>query len=189
MFKFELFSGKQITINKRNLINLKVELCCKMSLAEETCLQESADTIETENAKDFYENFKNQLTDLDFSDCEMIETIEVDLSDQDEAADNNDYNSMLNDPLELTENVCVRIEKLDYRKLERIQNVKKVFQPLAKRCLEQSPPHQAKRPKLAELQCQRCGQTFKQQSFLDKHSTTQCDRHLRFLERRNKLSC
>lgn len=158
-----------------------------------------------ESTKEYYETFKNQLTDSDFSDCEILE-----LSDEEPTEEEEEFyfetieeifiEEYENDDsmaLEQNEDVKTDIELDQDAKLapptrrpqgkqsqatSSASKVKKIFsqparnQPKKKLKLCEFP---------GEFQCHRCGKQFTQKTHLNQHSSTQCDRFLTFKSRQS----
>lgn len=144
------------------------------------------DIVELVGAKEFYETFKNHLTDSDLSDDENIEYL-----DEGETIEDINHDPMLKDPLELFENAYVRIERLDNQLLmpaRKRGRPKKIINKnsSADHCLNIQELQKTKEKLIKNIRCQRCSQRFNHQKFLAAHSLDQCDRQLSFLDRRNK---
>jgi hypothetical protein len=157
--------------------------------------------------KEYYENFKHQLSDGDFSDCELLDDTTSDEEEEEEYLDPNvGMISEYDDPRQMAtkvepekENRLVKKQKANIAKTRRESKLYIEKKSLA--AIKKSSAMKIKRvyarPELArelmkellkndlDFKCSRCSKGFKQESFLKQHLVTPaaCDRQLAFMER------
>lgn len=132
--------------------------------------ESSAESNLAMTLKDYYENFKDELSDSDFSDCEFVEAYQVKTDIFIEA---------LHQPIVLVKSLAtIKVEEAEKENLcESVQT-----RSVKAKCGTIKTNHQTlqKRTSL-RLQncykCDRCNKTFIKETFLNQHTPFQCSQH------------
>lgn len=154
----------------------------------------------------YYETFKNELSDSDFSECKILELSDEEPEEEPEEKEEIKFETIEEvfiefyededeKPAELVENVNEKNEQQQSLQpskkrgrptkntklssvISSVAKPKKIFSQQ----LHKPPP---KKQKTSPFQCQRCLKEFYQKSFHDQHTAAQCDRHRVFMERQS----
>lgn len=141
-------------------------------MAQSTSVNDGSEIKREMTIKDFYENFKNELSESDFSDCEIAD----ELISTNQVASMSETQDMKEDLANLEPSVQVPA----------ISSLKIVTLKFPQR---QQKHQQETKTQLFNFKCQRCQivhvstSQLTSNSFLKQHSKTQCDKQLDFIQR------
>lgn len=138
------------------------------------------------NLKTYYEKFKDELSDNDFSDCEMVETnscTEIEFVEV-ETREPSNYGSITK-----KENVGANqggkksSNKMFPRNKQPSEEITITKVPTKKLPFK---PNIKLKP-IIEFQCERCQKIFSKKKHVDDHLVEHCDRQLTFAQRRRNI--